>query len=90
MATKASIIAAINSKVGTNYAAWRIGLTHDLAERKKFWGETERQNTSHWTAWEADCLSDAQDIESQFINNGMKGGTGGNLESRYKAYAYIF
>jgi len=38
MTAKTTIIAAINAKVGTGYSAWRIGLTHDLADRKKFWG----------------------------------------------------
>jgi hypothetical protein len=51
---------------------------------------TEKQDVSHWAAWEADSLSDAQDIEKYFINKGMKGGTGGNLDSRYKTYVYIF
>jgi hypothetical protein len=50
----------------------------------------EKQDVSHWAAWEADSLSDAQDIEKYFINKGMKGGTGGNLDSRYKTYIFIF
>ena len=36
MSTKTSIIAAIESKVIT-YSYYRIGLTHDLAERKAYW-----------------------------------------------------
>ena len=40
MATKATIIAQIKSKVANSYGAWRIGLTHDLTERKKYWGTT--------------------------------------------------
>jgi hypothetical protein len=91
MATKASIIAAITTKIGsTKCDIWRIGLTNDLAERKKYWGETERKSVAYWSAWEADSLSDAQDIERSFISKGMDGGTGGNLDSRYKTYIYVF
>jgi len=89
MATKATIMAAINAKVSI-YSSWRIGLTHDLADRKRYWKENEKQNVSHWSDWQADSLSDAQDIERHFINKGMKGGTGGNLEARYNVYVYVF
>ena len=91
MATKASIVSAINSKVGnTKYSIWRIGLTHDLNERKKYWKETEEQNIDHWADWQADSLTDAQDIESYFINQGMKGGTGGDMSARKTTYIYVF
>ena len=91
MSTKSGIIAAINSKVGTTaLSAWRIGLTHDLAERKKYWRDTENQAVSHWSSWEADSLSDAQAIESHFIDKGMKGGAGGDLSAQKTVYVYIF
>lgn len=91
MPTKSGIIAAINSKVrNTALSAWRIGLTHDLAERKKYWRDTENQAVSHWLAWEADSLSDAQAIESHFINKDMKGGAGGDLSAQKTVYVYIF
>jgi len=91
MATKDGIVSAINSKVGdTKLSAWRIGLTHDLAERKKYWKDTEDQNVSSWVAWEADSLSDAQTIESDFIDKGMKGGVGGDLSAQKTVYVYIF
>jgi hypothetical protein len=89
MGTKASIMTAINSKVST-YNLWRIGLTHDPAERKKYWSETEKQSTSAWTQWTAGSLPDAQDIESHFINKGMKGGTGGDLSAKRTVYVYVF
>jgi hypothetical protein len=61
MTTKATIISGINAKVGnTAYTAWRIGLTHDLVERKGYWGTTKGQNVSHWASWTADSLSEAQ------------------------------
>ena len=51
MASKSNIMAAIESKIGSSYSSWRIGLTHDLAERKKHWSETEGKNVTYWTAW---------------------------------------
>jgi hypothetical protein len=89
MATKAGIIAAIEKKVVT-FSAWRIGLTHDLAERKAHWKDTKNQSVTYWTAWEADSLTDAQEIESHFINKGMQGGVGGDLSARKTVYVYIF
>ena len=86
IASKASIIAAIETKIGnTKYSIWRIGLTHTPNKRKTEWKDPE-----HWSQWEANSLSDAQDIEAHFINLGMDGGTGGDLESRYKTYVYVF
>ena len=91
MSTKSGIIAAINSKVGTTkLSAWRIGLTHNRTGRKKNWKDTEHQDVSHWVAWEADSLPDAQAIESHFIGKGMKGGAGGDLSTQKTIYVYIF
>ena len=90
MATQASIKAAIESKCSANYSIWRIGLTHDLAERKKFWKDTKDQNVTYWANWAADSLSDAQDVENHFISKGMKGGEGGNLSSNKTVYVYVF
>ena len=64
MATKATILAAIQSKVGaTEYSIWRIGLTHDIAERKRYWRDAEKQSITSWSDWTAYSLSDAQDVE---------------------------
>jgi hypothetical protein len=94
MSTKASIMAAIETKVKsitTGYGAWRIGLTHDLSERKKYWGETKGESTGCWTNWTADSLSDAQEIERCFIHDkGMMGGVGGDLSAYKTVYVYIF
>ena len=88
---KLAIISAIIKIVSSsNYSSWRIGLTHDLAERKRIWGEVEKQDITRWTDWEADSLSYAQDIETSFINKGMKGGTGGDLSPYKTTYVYIF
>ncbi len=89
MSSKTGIINAIEKRVST-YSVWRIGLTHDLADRKAYWRDTKNQNVTYWTAWEADSLSDAQDIEAHFIEKGMKGGTGGDLSPRKTVYVYIF
>jgi hypothetical protein len=92
MAAKATIKLEIEKRVSTtSYSAWRIGLTHDLADRKTYWRDTMKENVGSWTAWQADSLSDAQDLENHFINTKkMKGGTGGDLSSRKTVYVYIF
>jgi hypothetical protein len=92
MTSKATITSEIRAKVGQGgYASWRIGLTHDLAERKKYWGEAQGKNVSSWKNWTADSLSDAQDVETYFINEKMmKGGTGGDLSSNKTVYVYVF
>jgi hypothetical protein len=87
MASKTSIIAAIEAKVVT-YGYYRIGLTHDLTERKTYWAGQE--SVQYWVDWKADSLSDAQDIEKFFINKGMKGGTGGNLSALKTTFVYVF
>ena len=92
MSIKQGIATAIEAKVKAiydKYASWRIGLTHDWADRKKQW-ENAGESVTAWGCWQADSLSDAQGIESHFINKGMKGGTGGNLDSRKTVYVYIF
>ena len=90
---KKSITQAIIDRVEpskANYSAWIIGLTHDPTERKQQ-HKSEGKSTEYWKQWEADSLSDAQDIESYFINTkGMKGGTGGDLRARKTVYVYIF
>jgi hypothetical protein len=77
-----SIIQAITDRVGSakqaDYSLWTIGLTYFPDERKK-----QRQ-------WIADTFSDAQGIESFFINEkGMKGGTTEGLNDHKTIYVYI-
>ncbi len=91
MAAKGSIISAIEAKAkAVTYRNWRIGLTHDPAERKKYWTETEKENTTAWSQWQADSLSDAEDIEVHFISKGMKGGPGGDLSPKRAVHVYVF
>ena len=88
---KSDIIDAIESKLSiTQYGIWRISLTHDLEERKAHWREIEKQNVTLWSDWQADSLSDAQDIEAYFINKGMQGGVGGDLSPYKTVYVYVF
>ena len=90
MSTKAEIVAAIDLKCGPNCKIWRIGLTHDPIERKRQWQDDEGQNVRFWSQWSADCLSDAEEIEADYIGKGMKGGTGGNLSPNQPVYIYVF
>ncbi len=92
MTAKSTIIQEITAsvrKTNTSFSSWRIGLTHDPADRKTYWKEIK--NIGCWTQWTPESLADAQDIESHFINEkGMKGGTGGDLSASYTVYVYIF
>ncbi|MGD1087778.1 MAG: hypothetical protein ABR955_03505 [Verrucomicrobiota bacterium] len=87
-----SIIKEITRIVGpTDFGAWRIGLTHEPEERKTHWKDIEKKDVSCWTIWRGDSLSDAQAIESYFINvRGMIGGGDGNLSPSRTGYIYIF
>lgn len=85
-----AIITRIESSEIVNYSLWTIGITHNPAERK-LQHEADGKSTEYWKQWAADSLSDAQDIESYFINTkGMNGGTGGNLSEHKTVYVYIF
>ena len=91
---KRSIAIAIAERVESsktvNYSAWRIGLTHRPQERAQQ-HQDEGHDVQHWMQWQADSLAVAQEVEAHFIHSkGMQGGTGGNLDSRYIVYVYIF
>ena len=78
-----SIIQAITDRVESakpaDYSLWTIGLTYFPNERKK-----QRE-------WIADSFSDAQGIESFFINEkGMKGGNIEDFIEQKTVYIYIF
>ena len=69
----------VESAKPADYSLWTIGLTRFPSERKK-----QRQ-------WIADSFSDAQGIESFFINQkGMKGGTTEVLYEHKTVYVYIY
>lgn len=64
-----AIIDRVEKSETINYGSWRIGLTHDHAERWEEWGKPE-----YWKCWKADSLDDAQEVESFFIHKkGMQG-----------------
>jgi hypothetical protein len=86
---KQAIKQAITNRVASAYSAWTIGLTHDPDKRKEE-HQADGKATTCWQQWVADSLSDAQDIESLFIQKSVKGGTGGDLSTRKTIYVYIF
>ena len=85
---KQEIIDEIEGKI-SKYLLWHIGQTH-YPDSRKYEHMKEGKTITYWKHWETDSLSDAQDIESYFINKGMKEGTGGDLHSRETVYVYIF
>jgi len=69
----------VESAKPADYSLWTIGLTYFPNERKK-----QRE-------WIADSFSDAQGIESFFINEkGMKGGKIEDFNEHKTVYVYIF
>ena len=69
----------------SNFNLWTIGITTRPNARKQ-----EHGNPQYWKIWEANSLLAAQNTESYFINLGMQGGTGGDMDDKYIAYVYIF
>lgn len=89
MASKASIMLAINLAVKGAYSAWQVGITNYPHTRRAFWEKTN--DVSAWRVWEADSLEDAQAIEAYFIHDKkMKGMTGGGTGDDTGVYVYIF
>ena len=81
MASESVIKAAIEGKV-TNYSVWTIGVTDDQTRRR-----SEHDNPSTWFQWDADTEQVARNVESYFVDKGMKGDTGGRGSADY---VYIF
>ncbi len=81
MASEASIKAAIESIV-TDYSIWTIGVTDSPSRRR-----SEHGNPTHWHQWDADTEQAARNVETHFLDKGMKGGTGGLGRADY---VYIF
>ena len=74
------------------YNKWRIGITHDLEERRAHHKRNGR-DVSAWEHWEAGSLGVAQNVENYFLNeveNGMTGGTGGDMDDRKTTWVYVF
>ena len=92
MASAFVVIAEIKAKVGrSQYSRWHFGLTNDVEERKKYWGNRQRADLSRWRDWAADSLREAQAVERYFSSENMiNGGTGGSLSPDKTIFVYIF
>ena len=85
---KRELINAIEKKRGrTSYGVWTIGITNDPKRRKKE-HENDGEDVTYWKDWLADSLKIAREVESYFLEKGMKGGTGGPVET--PTYVYVF
>jgi hypothetical protein len=90
MTDKSEIIADIKTKIGRiRCDLWRIGLTNDVVTRRLAWRSLGHDVRS-WKEWEADSLSDAREIETFYLRQGMEGGTGGEATGRQPVFVYIF
>ena len=92
--SKSAITMGINARVGsvgTPYSAWRIGLSHNPAERQRYWQDIAKQDLACWTQWTADSLEEALAIQSYFINDKrMNGGPEVDLYANKTVFVYIF
>ncbi|MFA7345989.1 MAG: hypothetical protein WC003_16955 [Terrimicrobiaceae bacterium] len=80
------IVNRVEASKSPSYKAWRIGITQSLQERYEYWNKPE-----HWMYWQADSLTEAEEVESYFINTKhMQGGTGGQCAHGKVTYVYIF
>ena len=85
-----AIIKRVNAARKVDYGLWRIGITNEISRRAAE-HKDEDENIKYGLYWQTDSLSDAQEIESYFINTmGMQGGTGGNLDASEPVFVYIF
>ena len=84
---ESEIIEAIRQKIGsTDCNIWTIGITNNLVRRKAE-HDGQGKNTKHWTDWKADTETIARNVEKQFLDKRMKGGTGGG---EHPTFVYVF
>ncbi len=57
----------VKSQSGGIYSKWMIGRTNDSENSK-----TKRGEPYSWRDWDANSKEDAENIESHFIDNGMR------------------
>ena len=87
----AEILAAIQLKAMRGpIQIWRIGITNDPVEAKRYWTEERNENTRHWSEWQADSLSDARALEEYFIEKGMKRGSTGVAVEEGEPWVFVF
>ena len=88
MSTKSTIKSAISKHVSTNsvwfidYTNWYVGITSDPKTRRSSHGRPNK-----WKHWRTDHHTHARDIEAHFLDEGMKGDTGGGT---YPRYVYVY
>lgn len=73
----------------TNYKAYYIGITNDIDRR--LFREHNVNRTPHFAWWiwrEAISKDHAQAVEEHFLNQGMKGDTGGGMDDSVYVYCY--
>jgi len=84
---ESEIIEAIRKNLGSNDCnIWTIGITDDPVRRKAE-HDGQGNDTKHWKDWKADTETIARSVEKQFLDKGMKGGTGGG---EHPTYVYVF
>ena len=57
----------VKSQTDGVYSKWRIGRANDVEESK-----TQHGNPDSWLDWDADTVEDAIQVESYFVENGMR------------------
>jgi hypothetical protein len=82
----------IKGRVNGSYSDWTIGVTND--PDKQF---LDHGNPPFWTAWEADSITVAREVEGYFLNEfpslksqRMKAAQYGELDNERALYIYIF
>jgi hypothetical protein len=85
---KKELIDAIVKKRGRkSHGVWTIGITNDPKRRKKE-HENDGKDITNWKDWLADSSKTAREVESYFVEKGMKGGTREPVET--PTYVYVF
>lgn len=79
---KAAIEERVKSTESEKYSIWTVGVTDDPKRRK-----TEHGDPVYWKQWNADSETAARNVETHFLDKGMKGSGGGGGKADY---VYIF
>ena len=88
---KIEIITAINDKIRfKGFSVWRIGVTQNPEECRRFWNSERKLCTSYWSDWQADSVPEAKEIEQSFTRRGMRDGSVGELSPHKPTYVYLF
>lgn len=89
--TKEQIIADIDAHLQKSdkkyYSDFYIGITNDI-ERRLFTEHNVSRTDAWWIFREATNKTTAQEVEEYYLENGMKGDTGGGTEDSTFVYCY--